>query len=56
MPDLESIYATHPDDSDDSWRHDYSQEDPLMVEREWDAMMRWERSMWPKRREDRDER
>lgn len=56
VDDLETIYATQPTDSDDSWRHDYAQEDPLQVDREWDALMAWERVMWPERREDDDER
>jgi len=56
MTDLETIYATRPDDSDDSWRTDHSQADPLMVEREWDAMMKWERVKRPERREDDDGR
>jgi len=51
MPDLESIYSSQPDDSDDSWHRDYSQEDPLLVEREWDEM-EWERAEWPEKRED----
>ena len=50
--DLESVYSSQPSDSDDSWRHDYSREDPLDTEREWDALMQWERRMWPERREE----
>lgn len=52
MIDLETIYSSQPSDSDDSWRHDYASEDPLLVEREWDALLRWERAKWPERREE----
>lgn len=55
MADLESIYATQPFDSDDSWRTDYASEDPLLVEREWDTMMRWEKAKWPEKREEQDD-